>query len=165
MTLLGGYFLTLNRILHNDHKQWIKEPITAVFYFLAVVGMAFLELPSVWLSSWILALIFFLLVSQNLLLFSWFERFKNAEVINTVSYLGTSSARKIIRGIALVNIILAVFFFGGGVSYVHLAAFTLTLASVFLSFLTSKPDYFLQNERYRWLGDAVFLLPVWLLFV
>ena len=163
--ILGIYFFTLNKYLHHDTKQWVKEPVTAIFYVFSVVGMVFLSWPAIWLSAWILAFMFFLLVSQNLLLFSWFEMKQKPGVINTVTYFGESRSKKIILLIGAVNLMLSIFFFGGGTAYVHLAAFTLGFASMFLSFLTAYPDYFLKGEKYRWLGDAVFLFPAWLLLL
>jgi hypothetical protein len=162
--LLSAYLFLLNKIFGRTVIQWLKEPVTAIFYTAAVVGMVFVELPSVLLSSWVLAIMFFFIVSQNLLLFSWFELQQKREVINSVSYFGLKRTRSIIRGLALINIVVFILFFSGGSGYVNLAAFTLVFASVYLSFLTVFPDYFLHKNKYRWLGDAVFLFPAWLLF-
>ncbi len=163
LLFLGGYFVVLNKVLGHTRRQWIKEPVTALFYVLAVIGMVFIELPSIWLSSWILAAMFFFMVSQNLLLFSWFES-RQTSSVNTVSYLGSKRSVKVIRVLGILNILLAIFFFGGGSEYVNKVAITFMSGSVFLSFMTAKPHFFEENERYRWLGDAVFLFPAWLLF-
>ena len=70
---LLAYFITLNKFLKNKKLQWLKEPITAICFTLAVVGIAFVYQSSITLSGWILAFLVFLVASQNLLVFSYFE--------------------------------------------------------------------------------------------
>ncbi|SOE23433.1 hypothetical protein SAMN06298216_3822 [Spirosomataceae bacterium TFI 002] len=161
---IGVYLFLLNSFLKKDHLQWVKEPSTAVFYTLAVVGVAFVTLPNIYLSSWILAFLFFLVVSQNLLLFSYFEFLQKPDNKNTVSYFGQKSSMKMIRWIGIAVLFFVIFFFTGEWNYNSKVAFLILLMSLILSFLPAKAQFFLQNERYRWIGDGVFLLPVILLF-
>lgn len=161
---IGIYLLLLNIFLKKDKFQWVKEPITAIFYTLAIVGVAFVLLPNIYLSSWILAFLFFLVVSQNLLVFSFFEFLNLPHNKNTVTSFGQKWSKKLIRWISIVVLSTVIFFFSGEWNYNSQVAFLILLMSLILSFLPAKAQFFIQNERYRWIGDGVFILPILLLF-
>lgn len=161
---IAFYFWVLNCFFRATKKQWIKEPTTAICYALAVAGTALINKSSVSLSSWILALLFLSIAFQNLLVFSYFEFTENPENKNIVSKIGERAGRKAIFGITSFVVVVVFFFFVNGGSYVNYFAFTLLLMSLCLSFLIAVPQWALLNNRYRWLGDGVFLLPLFLVF-
>lgn len=162
---IGLYFLLLNKFMKTTKMQWLKEPTTAICYTLAVVGIAFVNHSSINASSWILAFMFFLIASQNLLLFSYFEKFSHPYIINTVDVFGQLSSRRLIRILGFVVLFLAIFLFSSGWNYINKVGLILAVMSQILSFIPAKTDIFLKNEAYRWVGDGVFLLPVILLFL
>ncbi|WP_304235518.1 hypothetical protein [Jiulongibacter sediminis] len=159
------YFYVLNKVFKGNKLIWMKEPVTAVTYTLAVVGIAFVNQSSVNLSGWILAIFLFLIASQNLLLFSYFEDLNEPAVKNTVSYFGQSTSKKIITGIAALILFLTIFLFSGGWEYINKVALLMTAMSLILSLMPAFENFFLKNDRYRWVGDGVFLLPAILFFV
>lgn len=160
---VGFYFWILNRFFRNNKAQWVKEPTTAICYTLAVAGTALVSKTSINLSTWILVGIFFLIALQNLLIFSYFEFKQAAENKNLVSIIGAELSKKLIHGITSVNVFTVVLFFTNGSAYVNYFAGIMLLMTLGLSFLVAVSDWALRRDRYRWLGDGVFLLPALLL--
>jgi hypothetical protein len=160
---LGIYFWVLNKFLKRDKMQWLKEPITAICYSFAVVGIAYVHHSSINLSGWILAFMFFLIASQNLLIFSYFEKINLANSDNTIDLFGPKTSIRIIRILGFIVLFLAIFLFSSGWEYIHKVGLVLGIMSQILSFMPALATYFSKNERYRWVGDGVFLLPVILL--
>jgi hypothetical protein len=160
---VGFYFWVLNRFFRNNKAQWVKEPTTAIFYTLAVVGTALVSKSSINLSAWIIAGIFFLIALQNLLIFSYFEFKQAVDTKNMVSIIGENLSKRLIHGITSVNVFVVVLFFMNGTEYVNYFAGITLLMTLGLSFLIAIPNWALRNDRYRWLGDGVFLLPALLI--
>jgi hypothetical protein len=161
---VGFYFWVLNRFFRNNKAQWVKEPTTAICYTLAVVGTALINKSSINLSAWILSGLFFLIALQNLLIFSYFELKQSVDNENLVSIIGENLSKQFIYGITSINVLIIVLFFMNGAEYVHYFAGMMLLMTLSLSFLIAIPNWALRNDRYRWLGDGVFLLPALLLF-
>jgi hypothetical protein len=162
---LGLYFLILNKFMKTTKMQWLKEPTTAVCYTLAVVGIAFVNHSSINASSWILAFMFFLIASQNLLLFSYFEKFSHPNIKNTVDLFGQLSSKRLVRILGFLVLFLAIFLFSSGWQYIHKVGLILAIMSQILSFMLAKTDFFLKNDSYRWVGDGVFILPILILLL
>ena len=160
---VGFYFWVLNRFFRDNKAQWVKEPTTAICYTLAVAGTALVSKPSINLSAWILAGIFFLIALQNLLIFSYFELMQSTDNQNIASMIGKKATKRFIHGITSVNVFVILLFFMNGTAYVNYFAGIALLMTLCLSFLIAIPDWVLRNDRYRWLGDGVFLLPALLL--
>lgn len=160
---IGIYFFLLNTYLKKDRFQWLKEPITTICYAWGIVGLAFIALPNIYLSSWILAFLFFFVVAQNLLVFSYFESLLIPSSKNAISYLGQKQGNKIIRWLSISVLFLVISFFSTEWNYNTQVAFLLLLMSLVLSFMPAKAAYFLQDEKYRWIGDGVFFLPLLLI--
>lgn len=161
---VGFYFWVLNRFFRDNKAQWVKEPTTAICYTLAVAGTALVSKSSINLSTWILVGAFLLIALQNLLIFSYFEFKQSADNQNIVSIIGEKLSRRFIHGITSANVFVVVLFFMNGTDYVNYFAGIMLLMTLGLSFLITIPDWALRNDRYRWLGDGVFLLPA-LLFL
>lgn len=163
---LAIYFWLLHKFFVDKlHFRAVKEPVTAFSYTVAVVGTAFATMPSVNLSGWILAFNFLLIAFQNLLIFSYFESLEIVENQTIVKKIGARVTRRSIRFIAFFVVFSSLLFFVGGNGYANLFAFIQVFMTLSLSFLLINTQFFAKNERYRWLGDAVFLLPALLLFL
>ncbi len=162
---MAGYFFLINRTLHLTRFFILtKELAVSVIYPAAVAGIPLYNRSSIHLSDWILLGFFTLLTFQNLLTFSWFEYREESESPNIIRLLGNRTAGKIIRGISLTLLFFSIFLFGGNAGYTTAMAWLLTTMSLTLSFMTALPDYFQHQERYRWVGDMIFIYPL-LLFL
>lgn len=152
------YYLILAYYMKNTKLQWIKEPITALFYTIAVAGSALVLQPSITLSSWLLAFNFFLIVLQCILLFSYFEEIQQFENKTIVSNFGEKTTLRIINYIAVFILFISLLFFKG-TTYTNWFSVIEIGMTLILSFITTQTAFFLKNNRYRWLGEGVFLLP------
>lgn len=161
--ITGVYLLMVNQISAKHPFQHFKEPITAFVYSAAVWGTASVE--NLTLSNLIFGIIFLLITFQNLLLFSYFEIKTHPETYNLAQFLGIKFSKNIILGIFLTIIIL------GSFSFVILTQnyqFKVLLVEILMSFslclIVRFQAFTLQNERFRWLGDGIFLLPLLIIF-
>lgn len=161
--LTGFYLLAVNQISSENAFQHYKEHLTAFVYTAAVWGTA--SLHHFDFSTVFLGLIFMLIAFQNLLLFSFFELENYPKTNNLAKFLGKKSSKYIIFGIFLTIIIL------GSFSFVILTQnyqFKVLLVEISMSFslflITRFQAFTLQSERYRWLGDGIFLLPLLIIF-
>jgi hypothetical protein len=157
--ITGLYLLIVNKVSSEDSFQHYKELLTAFVYTAAVWGTAILEKFNV--VSLFLGLIFLFITFQNLLLFSYFELENFPETNNLAKFFGKKSSKYIIFGIFLFIIVL------GGFSFVILEnsyQYRILIIEIFMSFSLILITYFqkftLQHDRFRWLGDGIFLLPL-----
>lgn len=127
----------------------LKDYAMPLIYVGAVVGVPFVEAPSIQLSSWVLGFLFFMLVYQNLATFAYFEE-RSASRRKRVTFLGS------------VSLFLFIFLFAGGLEYQNKLAFILAIISITNSFVIAKADYF--EKSYRWILDGLLFLPLILLF-
>ncbi len=147
-----------------ERLSGIKEVQIAIGYTggVSLVPLLYLEKILVW--HWMSIVLLFLIALGNLILFSWFELNQDQKegFTSLVQTLGTKRTKTILEVVFIANILgaLIMYQFGG----------TLTLAIFFLlagaiNFCISKyKNFFEQHDRYRIIGDAVFLLPIlWLL--
>ncbi|MDZ7899753.1 MAG: hypothetical protein U5N85_17235 [Arcicella sp.] len=153
------YLLIVNLVSAENSFQHFKEPLTAFVYTAAVWGTAILNHFNI--IGVFLGLVFFLITFQNLLLFSYFELKSFPETNNLAQFLGKKSSKYIILGIFLVIIIL------GGFSFVILEnsyQYQILSVEILMSFSLVLITYFqrftLLHNRFRWLGDGIFLLPL-----
>jgi len=162
---MGGYFFLINKTGQiTTFFTHTKEIAVTIIYTAAVVGIPLYNRSSLNLSDWILAACFLLIVFQNLITFSLFEHLDNPENHNIVRFTGKKAAKRVINFIALVVIFTAIFLFSGGAGYTNKVALIEVLMTLTLSFMPALPAFFAGNERYRWLGDLVFLYPLLILF-
>jgi 1,4-dihydroxy-2-naphthoate octaprenyltransferase len=113
-----------------------------------------------------LTLAFGLLALQNLLLFSLFEEeedFRQGQR-SMVIYLGHRSIKRLLMLLfCSFSILIFVAWQHCSHPFEKQVVIMLILMSAILLMLLAFPGYFVRYKRYRWLGDGVFLLPVWLL--
>lgn len=123
-----------------------KDFLMPLIYTLAVVGVPYVQMSSISLSSWIVGFMFLLIVHQNLLAFSYFED------------LTLHKRRKATNYIAALCLFLFVLLFTGGWEYPNKLALILTLISVTYSLIVSNEERFKNN--FRWIMDGLLFLPL-----
>ena len=147
-------------------RTWLpKEFATALFYATGVFlpAMATYGAPLPWSAS-VLFFQYFFLALANLLLFSWFE----ADVDRQDGHpsfalsVGRPLVQLLIYGcLAVVGISSVAFLSLVAASEVTVAVQgTLLIMMLILLALIRWPVYFRQYERYRLLGDGIFVLPI-----
>jgi len=112
------------------------------------------------------ALQFFLVALTNLLLFSWFD-YAPDQRDNHNSFarsFGEAETRRVIKVVFVVNALLTIFqvtaFPASVLPETILTAMNLVLLIIFVN----KP-YFESDDRYRLVGDAIFLLPLFYILI
>lgn len=160
ITLFTGiYLLVVSKISYKNNLQHYKEPITSFVYISAVFGTTILHNPHI--ISLIIGFIFLLIVFQNLLLFSLMEFKKNTNYYNLAEYFGIKKSNNVIIFITFLIVILGYYSLHFSASnYQNNVVIIEILMSIFLLVINLFDNYFLVNDRYRWVGDSIFLLPL-----
>ena len=151
------YFLLINK---TTNGKYFKEILMPIIYCLAVVGIPFVEKSSINLSEWILAFIFFNLILQNILFFSFKEYSEKVNLENICSIIKPNKIRKAINYLGALNIFLVIFFFSGQLDYTQKLAWIFLIVSISMSIILSLPSEYLKNEKYRWIIDGLLFLPI-----
>lgn len=155
------YFYILQKKSKSANYQYFKEIFTSAIYSICVVGSAFSTKPNLNWQAYLAGFIFFLLVHQSILIFSFYESQAYPETKNLAKKLGKTNCTYLILGVltlSLISIFLTDNLFLKKVFFVEtLMAF----CSVLIYFSQAK---LAKNERYRWLGEIVFWLPLMLIF-
>jgi hypothetical protein len=153
------YLVVVNRLPSHSLVLLAKEPITAVVFSLGIIGPAFISRGNVSWQEWALAALFFLIVLQNILLFSMYEAVAKPQAINISNFIGKARSRTILTVIFLIIIFLGSYTFAQNKhDYIAKALLVLMVMSSILWMMNDFVKFFIQDERYRWLGDGVFML-------
>ena len=165
LMLLGGVVIYFLLARYLPLTQWLpKEFLTAVLYTIGVFlpSIAIYEYPMYW-SVGVLFFQYFFLALGNLLLFSWFEVDTDRKDNHTSLALTigrTLTYNSIILCLATVIVSSVFMLLIVSTSWASLAAqLTILVMALALLWIIMRPAYFQQHERYRLLGDGVFLLP------
>ena len=157
------YLYLTNQLSSKNNFQHYKEPITAVVYTMGVFSTTILNNFSV--INLCIGLLLLLITFQNLLLFSLSEFKKNPDCHNLASYWGTKNSHKIIILISVVVISIGFYWIKTSeLAYFSKVFFMEILMSLILLIISLFNDTFLINDRYRWVGDGIFLLPLFIIF-
>jgi 1,4-dihydroxy-2-naphthoate octaprenyltransferase len=163
--LLSGlmvlYFLT------QQYLKYLKEFIIALLFSFGVL------LPSMAIAQrypdffeLVVVIEFFLTALLNLLLFSWFDRHHDIrdKRESMVTLLGEQQSKRVLQFVFAVNMVLIV---GSFLYAPHLIGktFVLFAMNAVLIFIFFRPYQFQINDRFRLLGDSVFLFPIIYLFL
>jgi len=158
--LVGIYFLIQQRI------GYLKELLGTMLYTSGVVLIPLSVKNQLSLSVILLILQFGVTAWINLLLFSLIDQPKD-EIDKHQSFatsLGQETTKKALVFLFLANAGLAIsqlFLFPS----VTMATIIITLMNTMLLLIFLRRDFFEREDRYRLLGDAVFLMPlIYLLF-
>ena len=153
--IVGIYFLI------NRYLKFMKEVFIAVVYTIGVL------LPSISVTlqpvhewPWLIIVSFSATALINLILFSWFDHARDLRDgnISFVTVLGERTSRAVIVLLFLVVLILSVM-------SLSTAGFVILLMNALLLVTFIFHRYFSVHDRFRILGDFVFMLPlVYLLF-
>ena len=155
------YFYTLQKKSKSANYQYFKEIFTSFIYSLCVVGSAFSAKINLDWQAYLAGFIFFLLVHQSILIFSFYESQAYPETKNLAKKLGKTNCTYLILGVLAFSAI-SIFFTDN--LFLQKIFFTETLmasCSVVIYFFQEK---LAKNENYRWLGEMVFWLPLMLIF-
>lgn len=163
-----AYVLTVY-LLRDRHPALVaKEPLVALLFTAGIWGSVWVQRASIGWPYKAQTLLFMGIAFQNLLLFSVFEQRDATSPSDTVSLAtawGLNRCDTILRWLtfAIVAGAFALCFTaddsGGGARFSQRASLILGIMSLVLYTMQRYPAYFLKNNRYRFLGDAVFWLP------
>jgi hypothetical protein len=156
------YLLAVNKMPNSDFLMICKEPLTAIIYTLGVVGTVFVTKSNITWQEWSVAGIFFTIVFQNLLLFSVYESIALPESKNLAYFFGKKTSLTINTILFLAIILAGSYTFANNNNEVFLQRVLLVemVMSAVLWLLNDFVKFFIQHERYRWLGDGVFILMI-----
>jgi hypothetical protein len=163
LSLTAIYLFVISEIQLKNPLQILKEPITAIVYTSGVFGTTILQDFSV--INLGIGFIFLIIVFQNLLLFSLSEIKQNPSIYNLASRWGISFSNKFILFLSVTVLILGLFFFNiASNQYQSKVIICEILMSFILLIINQLDHFFLINDRYRWVGDGIFLLPLLIIF-
>lgn len=154
------YFYILQKKSKSANYQYFKEVFTSAIYSLCVVGSAFSTKPNLDWQAHLAGFIFFLLVHQSILIFSFYESQAYPKTKNLAKKLGKANCTYLILGILIISIISIFLTNNLFLKKVFLIESIMAFCSVLIYFFEAK---LAKNERYRWLGEMVFWLPLLLL--
>jgi hypothetical protein len=160
ITLFTVIYLSIfSRISSENNFQHFKELITTFVYVSAVFGTTVLR--NLQITSVLIGIIFLLIVFQNLLLFSLSEYKQNINSCNLAEYFGIKKSNVIIVIITLIILILGSYliYFSSSDYENKVVLMELTMSFILL-IINQFDNFFLTNDRYRWVGDGIFLLPL-----
>lgn len=167
-TIRLGFFLAIPLVIYfflffKFKINYIKEPFTAFFYTAAVSGTALVNQSNQNLINYVLALGLFCVAFQNLLIFSLFEIYEDKGRENLASKIGRKPTIVAIILLFLLIINSFVVLYSSSTAYQAKCLICIGSMSVVLLLITFFPEYFLKNDRYRWVGDVVFFIPIFIL--
>jgi len=168
---VAAYLIAVNMLPAGTGKWFQKEPLIALVYTTGVWGSKLWLVPAIFFSAFMVIVVpFFLLALMNLLVFSYFEtdtdKENNQRSLSTL--LGPETTGKIIMVLfALVLTINLTMVRMDATPLYLMIAITRTAMGFILFGLFYRSEFFYENELYRIIGDAVFMLPLiplWLYF-
>lgn len=160
VVLVALYLWGVSRMPMKSHQQALKEPITSLIYAAGVWGSTWFLGESISWESVVLGIVFYLLTVQSLLLFSHFEAIRYREVSNLARWLKRPMTMGILKGITIVTILacLTVCFLTE-FQFAQRLCIMLILMSLIHYWMMLNPEKVVSDERFRIVGELVFLLP------
>lgn len=155
------YFYILQKKSKSADYQYFKEVFTSAIYSLCVVGSAFSTKPTLDWQAYLAGFFFFLLVHQSILIFSFYESQAYPTTKNLAKKLGKTNCTYLILGVFALTAIAHFLSNNLFLQKVFLIESLMAFCSVLIYFFEAK---LAKNERYRWLGEMVFWLPLLLIF-
>jgi hypothetical protein len=152
------YFGSLHLLKIN--KTWHKEILAAIIYTVGVFAAPLSQLDLIRWQEVIFLLQFFLLVMTNLFLFPVYEQGIDQEdgLQSIVTTKGKAFVNQLIITLLIMNSVFMIANLMFSESY-H-AILILIAMNVVLFVLWKWPQVFQVNDRYRFLGDGIFFLPL-----
>lgn len=147
------------------YLKLLKEIFGALLYSGGVLLIPFSLRNEVFSSSQLVLIVQFILTAFiNLLLFSWFDKHRDEQDNHTsfTTVMGGKATLLVLMALFLVQGIMALFQL---LFWYNSWEIVLVLMNVVLFLISIRKQYFEIDDRYRLLGDAVFLFPVFYLLV
>jgi len=167
--LLSGIYLLLVFTFGNQKRILLqKEFIVAIIYTVGIWGSLIIKssnFPIIEVSVVILS--FFLLVYADILIFSFFD-FDLDKKYDFVSLIGTIGQRKtivLIYNMLSIATILSITLIFSDLKAIQFCAILLFSMTSILLLMFKFRERFAKNERYRYLGEAIFFLPGFIVLI
>ena len=160
------YFLVFQ--FTNLKRYFPKEVTAALLYTTGIFLPTLAQLNTYPTELFLLSFQYFGLALTNLALFAWFEY--RSDQLDTAHSLATQYGKEKAKTIALVSLLVVLIVIIGSILWLPFdplwlyAQLILLVMIAILSALLFQPDFFGQRERYRWIGDGVFIIPLLLYF-
>ncbi|WP_370088899.1 hypothetical protein [Ekhidna sp.] len=155
--LKGGVALASLSFIYLLVQYRLSRYLSKEFYVALIYSLGILMVPMVLseMYDWSVFLLLFLLTFINLILFSWFE--KNEDSVDGFLSIATELSEK-----KLEKLILILLSIGIAISLLllNLMAFYFFLGFFTYGLMAIYPTWFNTNQRYRSIGDGVFLVPI-----
>lgn len=158
ITVASGTYLLIVKYFGHRRVLFVqKELYIALIYTSGIsFGPLCLQQSLAWSSATLLAIIF-LLALTNLLVFSYYENFSDQLDKHTsfVQIFGVKYSQRLISFLLILNTI----FIGYFLTNFSVLSILLFAMHSCLVFVCAFPTVFRKSERYRVLGDMIFLFP------
>lgn len=155
------YFYILQKKSKLANYQYFKEIFTSAIYSVCVVGSAFSTKPNLDWQAYLAGFIFFLLVHQSILIFSFYESQAYPKTKNLAKKLGKTNCTYLIFCVLALSIVSIFSTDNLFLQKVFLIESLMAFCSVLIYFFQAR---LAKDENYRWLGEMVFWLPLILIF-
>ncbi|MEM7110256.1 MAG: hypothetical protein AAF519_18665, partial [Bacteroidota bacterium] len=161
VALTGGVFVYLCTI-HLIKMKWLlhKELVIGSIYTAGVlIGPLSVFEGSLSIGFFLCVAVFFLVALKNLLIFSLYDiGFDNHAGLSSVAtILGTQPIRRLI---AIISILIGCISISGYIYFEHLLFLILFLMAIPLFIIFRFSETLFCQLNFRYIGDAVFLMPV-----
>jgi hypothetical protein len=162
LSIVVAFYLVISRFL-----KMLKEVFIAFIYTIGVMLPALADQEHL-MNQWDMLFMFnfFLIATANLLIFSWFE-IQNDRTDghpSFVTFYGREKTKLVVYGL-FVTLVAFTIYLGTFRAY---ALFPLLILLAMMSALVALlrfDKYFIRDDRFRFVGDAVFFLPLIYLLV
>lgn len=148
-------------LIAQRYFGFLKELMGALLYTGGVLLPAFVFLGgrTITTDQWIVILCFLLIAWINLLVFSYFDKTSDEEhgQVSFTTSLGEAKTRALIYALVAVSVVLCLYLM---ISSLRWPSVVLLTMCIILALLLRHRRYFGTHDRYRYVGDAVFLLPL-----
>jgi 4-hydroxybenzoate polyprenyltransferase len=162
--LIGGLVLAALIFPYLIVQKYIhpfKELLVSVLYSGGVLVPALaLHVNPVSLAVMLLVVNFTITALINLIMFSWYEWEQDQidDRVSIVSLLGKSNTKIVIWVLYLIQIVLFLVVMREGT--VPFALLTMVVMNAMLLIIFVYPEIFRDDDKYRLVGDSVFILPL-----
>ena len=162
--LFTAVYLTLVFIFGQQKRAWLqKEFYVSIIYTAGIWGPG-LIMTNVNIASQIpvLVVIFFLLVFSGILTFSIYdyEHDKKNKFITLISLVGIKKVNSLIYISLITSTILLILLIFKSEGKLLFAAVILMMMTIQLLFILRLKKNLKDNDKYRYLGEAIFFFPI-----
>jgi 4-hydroxybenzoate polyprenyltransferase len=156
LSIVVAFYLVISRFL-----KMLKEVFIAFIYTIGVMLPALADQEHL-LNQWDILFMFnfFLIAAANLLIFSWFDIQKDRADGHPsfVTFYGREKTRIVVYGLCVTLAALTIYL-GAFRAYELFPLVILFTMMLVLVAILRFDRYFIQDDRFRFVGDAIFFLP------